>query len=292
MSYRRLARFNKNNLTQVKNAYAVFNPHEGDFPLPNPPAVSAFYGRPDETFVQIMAIDPGIKNCGVRIERRWSSGVVETVMLARINFLVCNDTPTHDTVYYTNCIKILREYLPIMQLCQYIIIESQLPINYDMVRMSTHIISFLMIHLENKGCKPMICEVDAYFKSRILNAPPKMAKPELKKWCRDYALALLEKRGDMVAHDAIVKAGKQDDISDCVCYCEGWWKAINEGVQSIKAPVGGLTIEKVPVEVLPIPKVEKKTRTKTEAPKVSKPKADTSMEPSVPKVKLTRRKKE
>ncbi len=267
MSYRRLARFNKKAPTQVKAPYVVFNPHDtNEFPLPNPPHFAEFYGRPGETYIQIMAIDPGIKNCGIRIERRWSSGLVETVMLYRVNFLQMKDQESFDTVYYTNCIKILREYLNVMELCQYIIIESQLPINYDMVRMSTHIIAFLMISLENKGVKPMICEVDAYFKSRILNAPPKMAKPELKKWCREYAINLLEKRGDLATRDMLIKAGKQDDMGDVVCYCEGWWKALTEGVQTIKTPIGGLGMElkESTVEILPIEKPVKKSRKKKE----------------------------
>jgi len=235
MAYRRLGRFNKRP-TQVKNPYMIFNPHDtDDYPLYNSKSVSAFYGRPDETFIQIMAIDPGIKNCGMRIERRWSSGHVETVLLARINFLQSDEPPT-DTIYYSNSIKILKKYVPIMELCQYIIIESQLPINYDMVRMSTHIISFLMCNLANKGCRPMICEVDCYFKSRILNAPPKMSKPELKKWCRNYALKLLDDRKDTEATGLIRGQNKADDMGDVVCYCEGWYKALTEGLHTIKAP--------------------------------------------------------
>ena len=172
-----------------------------------------------------------------------------------------------------------------MSYCQYILIESQLPINYDMVRMSTHIISFLMMNLENKGCKPMICEVDAYFKSRILNAPKKMTKPELKKWCREYALELLQKRGDTVAYDSMVKAGKQDDMGDVVCYCEGWWKALNEGIQPVKPPIGGFSMEKEAVPVLSVakPEIKKKKEIKVVAATTSE----------IPKVQpLKRRKKE
>lgn len=236
MAYRRLGRFNKKAPTAVKAPYMIFSCHDDDLesPIYNSLEVSKFYGRPDETFIQIMAIDPGIKNCGVRIERRWSSGHVETVMLAKLNFLI-SEAPTN-TIYYTNAIKVLRTYLPIMELCQYILIESQLPINYDMVRMSSHIISFLMSQLANKGCRPLIYEVDTYFKSRILNAPPKMAKPELKKWCWEYALRILKERNDTEAYNAIKNAGKQDDMGDCVCYCEGFYKAITEGVHSIKTP--------------------------------------------------------
>lgn len=236
MAYRRLGRFNKKGPTSVKAPYATFNPHDGECPLYNGPEVSVFYGRPEETFTQIMAIDPGIKNCGICIQRIWSSGYVEVVMLARINFLI-GDLPTNDTIYYTNCIRELRKYLPVMELCQYILVESQLPVNYDMVRMSSHIISFLMISLENKGCKPMICEIDAYFKSRIFGAPPKMTKPELKKWTRDFVLKVLEERNDKECSALIKSSKKFDDLCDVLGYTLGWWKALNEGIQTIKKPI-------------------------------------------------------
>lgn len=235
MSYRRLGRFNKKAPTSVKTPYTIFSPHDGEFPLYNEPYVSDFYGRSGETFCQIMAIDPGIKNCGICIQRFWSSGAIETVMLTRINFLI-SDLAATDTIYYTNCIRILRQFVPIMELCQYIIIESQLPINYDMVRMSTHIISFLMMSLENKGCKPMICEVDAYFKSRIFKAPPKMTKPELKKWCAEYAMKLLQEQGDTETYNVIAKASKKDDLADSWLYVRGWHMALKDGIQTIKSP--------------------------------------------------------
>jgi len=285
MSYRRLGRFNKKAPTTVRPPYIIFNPHdlneEEEYPLLNPPSVSEFFGRPNETFIQIAAIDPGIKNCGIRIERRWSGGTVETVMLARINFLVGDEIS--DTSYYRNSIRILRPYIPYLEMSQYIIMESQLPINYDMVRMSTHLISFLMMNLENKGCRPMICEVDTYFKSRILKAPPKMTKPELKKWCRDYAIKLLEERGDLSTRDVIISAGKQDDISDCVCYCEGWWKALTEGIQQIKSPLGFTSFENEEnkVKLLSVPKPETKKKVKVEE----------LVLPSLPKEKKTRKAK-
>jgi hypothetical protein len=237
MAYRRLGRFNAKRPTAVKNPYMIFSCHDDDLECPvyNEPSVSAFYGRPGEMFVQIMAIDPGIKNCGVRIERRWSSGHVETVMLARLNFLISDGPPT-DTMYYKNSINVLKNYLPIMELCQYILIESQLPINYDMVRMSSHIISYLMSQLANKGCRPLIFEVDTYFKSRILNAPPKMSKPELKKWCKNYALKLLEERKDVETSKVLRELSKGDDAGDVICYCEGFYKALTEGLHPIRMP--------------------------------------------------------
>jgi hypothetical protein len=83
----------------------------------------------------------------------------------------------------------------------------------------------------------MICEVDAYFKSRIHNAPPKMKKPELKKWCTQFAMKLCEERKDTESYKIIEKAKKSDDFSDCMCYVYGWWRAMNEGIQTIKKPI-------------------------------------------------------
>jgi hypothetical protein len=237
MAYRRLGRFNKAAPTQVKTPYMIFSCHDDDnFPLAHIQPTCAYFNKPDDSFIQICAIDVGIRNCGIRIERRWEkANIVETVMLARIDFVKSEKVATN-TIYYSNSIEILKNYLPHFEMCQYILIESQLPINYDAVRMSQHIITFLMANLANKGVKPMICEIDTYFKSRIFNAPKKMKKPELKKWCRDRALELLQKRGDTEAYNAMVAAGKQDDMGDVVMYCEGWALAMKDGIQPIKNP--------------------------------------------------------
>jgi ribonucleotide reductase alpha subunit len=235
MAYRRLGRFNKKAPTQVKVPYMVFACHEGDFPLMNPPSVYEFYKRPEETFVQVAAIDIGVKNTSIAMERRWSSGHIDIIMLVNINFTVTEEKIT-DTIYYTTSIEHLTKYLPYFEMCQYILVESQLPINYDAVRMSQHIITFLMMNLKNKGCKPMICEIDTYFKSRIFDAPKKMKKPELKKWCIQYALNLLEKRKDTKTIEMIKSHTKKDDLCDTLCYCEGWFLALEEGIKPIKLP--------------------------------------------------------
>lgn len=235
MAYRRLGRFNKKAPTQVKTPYMIFSCHDEEFPIMNPPSVYEFYKRPDETFVQVAAIDIGVKNTSIAMERRWSGGHIDIVMLMKLDFTI-GDRPATDTVYYSHSIDMLKKYLPYFEMCQYVIVESQLPINYDAVRMSQHVITFLMMNLANKGCRPMICEVDTYFKSRIFNAPKRMKKPELKKWCIDYALKLLEKRGDTETIEMIKASGKKDDLCDTLCYCEGWFIAIQEGIQPIKLP--------------------------------------------------------
>ena len=249
--HRYVAKCNRKAPTNHKQPYTVFSPHVGPAPLaPDTQIKSALHpsaeipsrrevesrGQPNvlESFIQIMSIDPGIRNCGLRIEqRRLLDNVlidVKTVIMVRINFheedhLECKNSGTValDTSYYTRSTEILDKFLPYAIQCQYILIESQLPINYSMVRMSQHIITYLCIGVKNRGNRPLIIEIDPHLKSRLLNAPSKMKKPELKKWCRQKALEVLLARGDNVGHDAILKVGKGDDMGDTVCQCEAWW---------------------------------------------------------------------
>ena len=243
--HRHVAKYNRKAPTNHKQPYTVFNPHIGSAPLGSntqiksaldPSAEIESRGQPHvlESLIQIMSVDPGIRNCGLRIEqRRLLDNIlvdVKTVIMVRINFneedhLECKnpETVVFDTSYYTRSTDILDKFLPYAIQCQYILIESQLPINYSMVRMSQHIITYLCLGVKNRGYRPLIIEIDPHLKSRLLHAPGKMKKPELKKWCRQKALDVLSARGDNVGHDAILKVGKGDDMGDTVCQCEAWW---------------------------------------------------------------------
>jgi len=249
--HRHVAKYNRKAPTNHKQPYTVFNPHIGPAPLGSNIQIKSALdqsaeipsqcevesrGQPHvlESFIQIMSVDPGIRNCGLRIEqRRLLDNIlvdVKTVIMVRINFneedhLECKnpETVVFDTSYYTRSTDILDKFLPYAIQCQYILIESQLPINYSMVRMSQHIITYLCLGVKNRGYRPLIIEIDPHLKSRLLHAPGKMKKPELKKWCRQKALDVLSARGDNVGHDAILKVGKGDDMGDTVCQCEAWW---------------------------------------------------------------------
>ena len=265
--HRYVAKCNRKAPTNHKQPYTVFSPHAGPAPLASdaliksaldpsaevpsqreaesPPRTPLSGGPPRgggtgqysvlESFIHIMSIDPGIRNCGLRVEqRRLLDNVlvdVKTVIMVRINFneedsqgeRKDSGTVTLDTSYYTRSADILDQFIPYAIQCQYILIESQLPINYSMVRMSQHLITYLCVGVKNRGYRPLIIEIDPHLKSRLLNAPTKMKKPELKKWCRQKALEVLLARGDNVGHDAILKVGKGDDMGDTVCQCEAWW---------------------------------------------------------------------
>jgi hypothetical protein len=239
---RHIVRYNYKAPTTHKQPYTIFNPHDGPAPWGLKTIIESALspsaaGSPQnqiESYIYIMSVDPGIRNCGVRIEqRRLVNDIlvhVNTIMMVRINFNENDplehtdpETQVFQTAYYTRSTNILDNYLPYIIQCQYILIESQLPINYSMVRMSQHLITYLSIRVKNTGNRPLIIEIDPHLKSRLLNAPTKMSKPQLKKWCRQKALDILFARNDMAGHDAIIKAGKGDDMGDTVCQCEAWW---------------------------------------------------------------------
>lgn len=228
--YRRAARYNKNAPTSAKAPYLIFNPHEGEAPLNSKKLYPTY-----EPWVQITAIDPGIKNCAIHVIRRTKSET-KTLMLNKFNFTISShdeSTIGLDTMYYTRVIEYFGQYINYFTTSQYIIIESQLPINYDMVRLCQHIITFLLLYVKNQGLKPLIVEIDPKFKSKLFGAPPKMTYAELKKWAWENAVKILNARGDSQTAKVITDSGKKDDYGDVICYTEAWWLVLSQGIYSI-----------------------------------------------------------
>lgn len=167
-------------------------------------------------------IDPGIINCAIRIcKNDLITNTITTILQIKLNF---ND-PTPD-LHYFNAITILNKYLSYFKWSHYIVIEKQLPINYKLVRMSQHLISYFMITLKNKGFRPLIYEIDPKQKSHLLGGKFKMPKAKLKIWCKDKALEILLARNDISTYNFIINSKKQDDHGDTVCYDECWWLLI------------------------------------------------------------------
>lgn len=229
---RRLTRHQRTAPTSSKPPYLIFNPHTV------PPLVADPSGELHGIF-----IDPGIKNCAIR-----SSSLDRKTRAIRTNFQIlinfCYTPPPlggdggggdasvstcggarvdSESQYYQQSLLYLEPYREWFQRSHYIVIESQLPVNYDLVRMGQHIITYLMVTVRDAGFRPLIIEIDSRLKSRLLGAPPRLTKPQLKKWCRDKALSLLKERGDLETVTMISKQPKKDDHGDVVCYDEVWW---------------------------------------------------------------------
>src|SRR5437588_733859 len=140
MAFQRLKRFNpQGNSSQP---LIIFNPH-----TMTPVLSSETIGS--ESYIRACIIDPGIKNCGLRIVRRdLKTNVVTTEYYIKLNFVYGEN---YDTNYYTNCIMLLSKFEAYFIWSQYICIESQVTQNYDLIRMGQHITTFLMMLVKDKG---------------------------------------------------------------------------------------------------------------------------------------------
>ncbi len=228
--YRRAARYNKKAPTSAKAPYLIFNPHDSNAPLSS----KILYPNV-EPWVQITAIDPGIKNCAIHVIRRTKSEI-KTLMLNKFNFTISSheeSTIGLDTMYYSRVIEYFSQYMNYFTTSQYIIIESQLPINYDMVRLCQHIITFLMLYTKNQGLKPLIVEIDPKFKSKLFGAPSHLVYADLKKWAWENAVRILQSRNDNETANMILNSTKKDDYGDVICYTEAWWIVLSQGIYPI-----------------------------------------------------------
>ncbi len=283
--YRRVARFNRaGRKTSALPPYITFNCHLDENHSPGL-AVKEI-GDDDVFSVSVCAIDPAIKNCAVRIEKRYYKlkdstklptisnldlstplRKIETVLQVKFDFTtgIMEDaskpvekkkrvyrkkkdaTATDDTsavppapvaeepvdknnmAHYVNFISNFDDLAHQFKKCHYILMESQMPINTEMVRMSQAIITYLMIKTQNASpINPLIVEVDPKIKSSIFKAPP-MKKPALKKWAANKALEILDENEDVATATFLRSVTKRDDHGDVICYTTGWFKMLAVG---------------------------------------------------------------
>lgn len=210
----RISRYAKKAPTSVKAPFIIFNPHSTQ------PCIS----NSDPDIIVITTIDPGIKNCAIRTSTfNIKTNISKTLLICKIDFTHVNfyEHSTGigiETQYYAAIFSSLEPYERYFQYSHYIGIESQLAINYDLVRMGQHIITFLMCCTRNKGYNPLIIELDSHLKSRLLQAPPKMTKVQLKAWARAKGIELLRTNGENDIADFVQAQKKGDDYGDVICY--------------------------------------------------------------------------
>lgn len=203
----RLRRFNKKSPVSPKPPYILFNPHS------ERPCVAAVDG-----LIYITVIDPGTVNCCIRCSSyNPTNGMSKTLTQCLINF-TSSSTPDGTTFYYDVSLKLLEPFIPYFINSHYIGIESQLSINYDMVRMGQHLTTYIMCNVRNKGHRPLILELDSHLKTRLLNAPPKMTKPQRKKWAHEIGIKFLEASGEINVANMLRGCSKGDDHGDTICY--------------------------------------------------------------------------
>jgi hypothetical protein len=223
MAYRRYYRFNKNNPVGLgKPPFATFNPHTRESPVLR-----------NENMI-IISIDPGIVNCGIYINCiNTKTGEETSIYLARLEF-------NKDENHYVSSLKIFDELEnseKYFTSAHYIVIESQMAVSYDNTRMAQHLITYFMGKVKDKGNRPLVIEFNSQSKTRLLNCPKGMKKPEYKKWCHAKAIEFLKSRNNPKEEKFITcleVAKKKDDMGDAVCQMYAWLKVMRG--ESIEVP--------------------------------------------------------
>lgn len=212
---------------KLKLPYDTYNPHTLQ------PLVHSEVLESGSNYLVGAFIDPGIKNCAIRIAKKdLLTDKVTTIMQMKFDF-----TTEEGVCHYVSSISILDRYIEEFRWCHYIVMERQMTINYDLVRFSQHLITYFSMRVKNLGFRPLIIEINSKMKSHLLGGKLKMTKPELKKWCRDKAIEILTERDDTIALNVLLKAKKQDDHGDVVCYEKVWWGIIQDGLQKPPIPI-------------------------------------------------------
>jgi hypothetical protein len=118
----------------------------------------------------------------------------------------------------------LNQYKNILEHSHRVLIERQLPINYQSTLIMQHVSSYFEILLADKKELPIICLVDPQLKSRVLAKRKKMTKPELKAWSPGEAIKWLQRQNDDWSVDIIESSKKKDDYADVIVMREAYYQ--------------------------------------------------------------------
>jgi hypothetical protein len=173
-------------------------------------------------YYQVLSIDPGWKNFAVRIERRYPCGRIDPLLFTRFDFTQVEDSGGA-VLSYGLMLASLESLLSLFLECHIVMIERQLPENYQSTRCMQHALSFLMTKLRDSPLMPMIIDVDPQLKGRMLGAPKGCKGNDLKRWAVEKAHELLSARDDQASIDIISKHGKKDDLCDTIVQIEAWF---------------------------------------------------------------------
>jgi hypothetical protein len=195
-----------------KTPYTIYYPHS--IPVEN--------RKNDKNYTQYVSIDPAKKNYALRIERRYHNGDIIPIVFDKVSIISMRtegDATINDT--YKVLTAFLDKYLEFYDDCHYIIIERQLPQNYQAGRIAQHTISYFSVKLFNKPLLPSIIELDPKAKGKYLGAPKGITDKQLKTWAVETARKLLVMRRDQFSLGVLdVFKCKQDDLADTVCQIE------------------------------------------------------------------------
>jgi hypothetical protein len=178
----------------------------------------------------IAAIDPGVKNFAIAVEYVDTATFHPLVHAKDIDTaLLCSETVYTNVrdIACDNPVKavtcLLKDYTWIWEMCDVVVIERQMQfggvVNNTCLRIAHHCMSFLELFYPSVD----VLEYQSSNKTRVLNAPKGMSKPQRKKWAVDTVTGILNNRGDtrtlQLLGDIKSSGQKLDDICDCILMC-------------------------------------------------------------------------
>lgn len=156
----------------------------------------------------VAAFDIGSKNFAFCIREREND---KTLLLENLDLTI--DTEDFNDILL-NLIDEMDRRKEHWNRCDIFLIEKQMHFrgkyNVKALKIAQHLLTYLLMNY--KKTKEII-DYPAFHKTKVLDAPKKMTKPQRKKWAVEKALELLEKT-EPNYYNMIKKAKKKDDLAD------------------------------------------------------------------------------
>jgi hypothetical protein len=166
----------------------------------------------------LVSIDPSVKNTALRVEYRTRYNI-QSIIFERVRF-------NNDSIY-TDVINYFDRYYEILHMASIMVIEKQLPRNYNTVRLSQHIITYFMIRYSDSIT---IYEVEPRMKSKLLGYDKSICGNNVKKWSISKAIEILTQYNDINGLDILNKESKKDDLADTVCQIESFCRYLQYNI--------------------------------------------------------------
>ena len=227
MAYNHYKRFSKNKASEGnKSPYSELNPHTLESPI-----------MKNDNII-ITSIDPGIVNCGIyTCAYNTTDKTHKSIFLKKLSFNKGNNHFLESLSEF----ETLENEKKLFSSSHYIIIEAQMSVNYDLVRMGQHLISYLLLKVKDQGNRPLIIEISPQCKTKSFSDYPKgLSKYQYKKWCTAKALELLQQRDLESEKDFIYilkHSRKSDDMGDTIAQYYAWISYIESEYNRPSLPI-------------------------------------------------------
>jgi len=195
-------------------------------------------------YFKVLSIDPGIRTYGIRYEE-WDLNNSSNVVPIFYDLFRPTKSRSDENLY--DAIRKVTQYLDsnihIFMDCYDIIVEKQLPHNYNSTRIMQHTITYLSCKLKNSPNLPFIYELDPKVKGNMLGAPKGFNERTLKKWSVVIGIEFLKERNDNFSLGRINHEKKKDDLTDIIIQAIALYNLL--GIVNINIPVIHFSLDDV-----------------------------------------------